>query len=286
MAGTGARAPMESKAPLVLPDAPDRPADKARMGATAVRAAMVVMAVASRSSFRRTGRSSRIWCGGSVRAGAAGAAGTAGEPVAAVEAVRGYSMRTTCLAATAPMGRRASTDRGAGSASRDRRVSGWWWRAICNIRVAGFAGPGYDTQHEGCISYRSPVRRDTRPRRPGLGHHGPPDARHGHGRRDPARLLRVLRRPVGSHDGGDDAAGPGPGRPQPWSPHRSRPRRCALRRVLPRCLDGRRCPPVRAVSPARHDHRRTRRDRGWSLRAHALQTALPPLLPRTHPLWI
>src|ERR1051325_9701188 len=78
-------------------------------------------------------------------------------------------------------------------------------RTTCNGGVADYAGRCYDTQHESCISYRSPARGDARPRRPSLGRHGPPDARHGHGRRDPARLVRVLRGPVGGDDGGDDA---------------------------------------------------------------------------------
>ena len=78
---------MEATASPALRVALDRPADKARMGATAVRAVMVVMADASRSSFLGTGQSSRIWCGASVAAAAAGAAGTAEEPVAAAKAV-------------------------------------------------------------------------------------------------------------------------------------------------------------------------------------------------------
>ena len=42
-------------------------------------------------------------------------------------------------------------------------------------------------------------------------HGGLADGRHGHGGRDPARAIRVLRRGVGDDDGGDDAAGRGPG---------------------------------------------------------------------------
>src|SRR5258706_12177172 len=168
-------------------------------------------------------------------------------------------------------------------ASRDRRGRGRCWRAICNIRVAGLAGPSYDTQHEGCISYWSPARRDTRPRRPSLGRHGPPDARHGHGRRDPARLVRVLRRPVGSHDGGDDAPRPGPRLPQPRSPPRSRPRRRALRRVLPPRVDARRRSPRRALSPTRHDNRWSRRDLGRSVPTQPVLTALTLLMPGEHP---
>src|SRR2546427_5410928 len=144
MARMGSPAAMEATASPVLRVARDSLADEARMEVGAVRAVMVVMADASRSSFPRTGQSWRIWCGASVAAAAAGAAGTAGEPVAAAKAVRDYSMRTTSSAATAPMGRQASTDPAGGAASRDRRVRARCWRAICNIRVAGLAGPGYD----------------------------------------------------------------------------------------------------------------------------------------------
>ena len=52
---------------------------------------------------------------------------------------------------------------------------------------------------------------DARARGRGLGRRGPADERDGHGRCDPARFVRVLRRPVGVDDGGDDAAGRGSG---------------------------------------------------------------------------
>ena len=52
---------------------------------------------------------------------------------------------------------------------------------------------------------------NARARRRSLGRRGAADARNGHGRRDRARLVRVLRRPVGVDDGRDDAAGRGSG---------------------------------------------------------------------------
>src|SRR5439155_738454 len=85
---------------------------------------------------------------------------------------------------------------------------------------------------------------DSRPCRRSLDRHCPPDARHGHGRRHPARLVRVLRRPVGADDGGDDAARRGPGRLESRARQRSGARRAAVCRVIPRRLDTRRRPRV------------------------------------------
>ena len=71
---------------------------------------------------------------------------------------------------------------------------------------------------------------DARARRRMLGSRGLADERNGHGARDPARLVRVLRRGVGGDDGGDDAAGRGPG---------GRQTRPAQRRRVPcRCSSG------------------------------------------------
>src|SRR5438477_2586634 len=121
---------------------------------------------------------------------------------------------------------------------------------------------------------------DSRPCCRSLDRHCPPDARHGHGRRHPARLVRVLRRPVGADDGGDDAARRGPGRLESRARQRSGARRAAVCRVIPRRLDTRRRPGVRGVPSTRHCRRRRAGDRGWCLRAHAAQAALSPVLPR------
>ena len=61
---------------------------------------------------------------------------------------------------------------------------------------------------------------DARARRRVLGGRGLADGRHGHGGRDPARAVRVLRRGVGDDDGGDDAAGRGAGDRQARPPQR------------------------------------------------------------------
>ena len=84
---------------------------------------------------------------------------------------------------------------------------------------------------------------DARARRRILGRRGPADERDGHGRRDPARLVRVLHRPVGADDGGDDAAGRGSGRRETRSCQRPCARRAAVRRVLPCRLGTRRASP-------------------------------------------
>jgi hypothetical protein len=80
-----------------------------------------------------------------------------------------------------------------------------------------------------------------------VGRRGPADERDGHGRSDPARLVRVLCRPVGADDGGDDAAGRGPASLETRSWQRSCARRAAIRRVVPRRLDTRRRRGVRCI---------------------------------------
>src|SRR5712691_10061588 len=120
---------------------------------------------------------------------------------------------------------------------------------------------------------------DARPRRRLLGSRGLADARDGHGGRDTARGVRVLHRGVGDDDGGDDAAGRGPGGRQACRDDRQGARRAAVRRVLPGRLGARRRRGVRAGPAARVAGRRRRGDRGRRLRAHAGQAALPPALP-------
>src|ERR1017187_252602 len=73
---------------------------------------------------------------------------------------------------------------------------------------------------------------DARAGRRVLGGRGPADERDGHGGGDPARFVRVLCRPMGGDDGGDDAAGRGSGSAATCS-CRWCARCAAVRRVLP-----------------------------------------------------
>src|SRR6266508_3020193 len=81
----------------------------------------------------------------------------------------------------------------------------------------------------------------------GLGRRGPADDRDGHGGRDRARIVRVLRRCVGVDDGGDDAAGRGAGGAQTRSRRRPGARGAAVPGRLPRRLGPRRGLPVYAA---------------------------------------
>src|SRR5262245_1202331 len=116
-----------------------------------------------------------------------------------------------------------------------------------------------------------------RSRRCLLGRRRPADGRHGHGNRDQARLVRVLRRPVGVDDGGDAAPRRGAdGGLQRRA--RRRPRGPALRGGVPCGMDADRRGRLRGLSAARHRCGRRTRNRGRDLRAHAPQAPLPPAL--------
>jgi Bacterial protein of unknown function (DUF899) len=91
---------------------------------------------------------------------------------------------------------------------------------------------------------------DTRARRRILVRRGRAHERDGHGRCDPARLVRVLCRPVGADGCGDDAAGRVSGSLETRSCQRSCARRAAIRRVVPRRLghsSASRC--IRCIGP-------------------------------------
>ena len=138
-----------------------------------------------------------------------------------------------------------------GESIRYHDFMGWdmpWYSAQDSVGAAGRSddSPGTDCGRQVFLRAHRPDRcragddgsragGDPRAGRRVLGGLGLADERDGHGHGDPARLVRLLHRRVGGHDGGDDAACRRPGGAQ------ARPgRRCARRAAVRRLVPGRR----------------------------------------------